>query len=159
MTLIIVLGVITFTMYRAHTFAVVVPSLTIDNVSADSITQNVELQMVVENEPSSLISLENYILNEVAQQPAPPMLQNFLTPLSSILDILYKYLHVTVLSLCLLGVNLPEHIMIIITWSTGAGCQSKQFVWAVENVWVPYSILPLLLVPYLVKRKLDRFSD
>ena len=87
------------------------------------------------------------------------MLQNFLSPLVSILDILYKYLRVTVLSLCLLGVNLPEHIMIIITWSTGAGCQSKQFVWAVENVWVPYSILPLLLVPYLVKRKLDRFSD
>ena len=159
MTLIIVLGVITFTMYRAHTFAVVVPSLTIDNVSADSITQNVELQMVVENEPSSLISLENYILNEVAQQPAPPMLQNFLTPLSSILDILYKYLRVTVLSLCLLSVNLPEHIMIIITWSTGASCRSQQFVWAVENVWVPYSTVGLLLVPYLVKRKLDRFSD
>ena len=158
-TLIIVLGVITFTMYRAHTFVVVVPTLTMDNdnVSADSMTQNVE--MVVENEPSSLISLENFILNEAAQQPAPPMLQNFLTPLVSIIDILSKYVRVTVLSLCLLVVNLPEHIMIIISWSTGAGCQSEQFVWAVENVWVPYSIVPLPLVPYLVKRKLDRFSD
>ena len=148
-------------MYRAHTFVVVVPTLTMDNdnVSADSMTQNVEMQIVVENEPSSLITLEHYILNEAAQQPAPPMLQNFFSPLSSILDILYKYLRVTVLSLCLLGVNLPEHIMIIISWSTGAGCQSEQFVWAVENVWVPYSIVPLLLVPYLVKRKLDRFSD
>ena len=159
LTLIIVLGVITFTMYRAHTFVVVVPTLTIDDdiVSAGSTLQNVE--MVVENEPSSLISLENFILNEAAQQPAPPMLQNFLSPLSSILDILYKYLRVTVLSLCLLGVNLPEHIMIIIAWSTGAGCQSEQFVWAVENVWVPWTMGVLLLVPYLVKRKLDRFSD
>ena len=114
--------------------------------------------MVVENEPS-LISLENYILNEAAQQPAPPMLQNFLSPLVLVLDILTKYLRVTVLSLCLLGVNLPEHIMIIIAWSTGAGCQSQQFVWAVEYVWVPYTMVVLLLVPYLVKRKLDRFSD
>ena len=106
------------------------------------------------------------------------MLQNFLSPLVLILDILTKYLRVTVLSLCLLGINLPEHIMIIITWSTGrrminfiyiypeiyliltgAGCQSQQFVWAVEYVWVPYTMVVLLLVPYLVKRKLDRFSD
>ena len=156
LTLIIVLGVITFTMYRAHTFVVVVPPLTLDN---DNVLTSQNVEMVVENEPSSLISLESYILNEPAQQPAPPMLQNFLSPLVSILDILYKYLRVTVLSLCLLGLNLPEHIMIIISWSTGAVCQSEQFVWAVENVWVPYSIVPLLLVPYLVKRKLDRFSD
>ena len=158
LTLIIVLGVITFTMYRAHTFVVVVPTLTInnDNVSDDPMSQNVDI--MVESEPS-LISLENFILNEAAQQPAPPMLQNFLSPLISILDILYKYLRVTVLSLCLLSVNLPEHIMIIITWSTGASCRSQQFVWAVENVWVPYSTVGLLLVPYLVKRKLDRFSD
>ena len=87
------------------------------------------------------------------------MLQNFLSPLVSILDILTKYLRVTVLSLCLLGVNLPEHIMIIIAWSTGAGCQSELFVCAVENVWVPCTMLAQLLVPYLVKRKLDRFSD
>ena len=158
LTLIIVLGVITYTMYRAHTFVVVVPPLTIenDNFSADSMSQNME--MVVENEPS-LISLENYILNEAAQQPAPPMIQNFFSPLSSIMDILSKYLRVTVLSLCLLSVNLPEHIMIIITWSTGASCQSEQFVWAVENVWLPYTMVALILVPNLVKRKLDRFSD
>ena len=157
LTLIIVLGVITFTMYRAHTFVVVSP-LTMDNgnVSAHSMSQNIE--MVAENEPS-LISMEHYILNEAAQQPAPPMLQNFLSPLSSILDILTKYLRVTVLSLCLLGVNLPEHIMIIIAWSTGAGCQSELFVCAVENVWVPCTMVAQLLVPYLVKRKLDRFSD
>ena len=161
LTLIIVLGVITFTMYRAHTFVVVVPTLTMDNdnVSADSMSQNLEIQMVVENEPSSLISLETYILNEAALQPAPPMLQNFFSPLSLILDILYKYLRVTMLSLCLLSVNFPEHIMIIIAWSTGAGCQSEQFVWAVEYVWVPCTIGAQLLVPYLVKRKLERFSD
>ena len=156
LTLLIVLGVITFTMYRAHTYVVVQP-LTMNNVSAFSMSQNVE--MMVENEPSSLISLENYILNEEAQQPDPPMLQNFFSPLSLILDILYKYLRVTMLSLCLLSVNFPEHIMIIIAWSTGAGCQSEQFVWAVENVWVPWTMVALLLVPYLVKRKLDRFSD
>ena len=155
LTLVIVLGVITFTMYRAHTFIVDVPPITNDmdmdndNVSADSVSQN---------EPS-LISVENFILNEAAQQPGPPMLQNFFSPLSLILEILSKYLRVTVLSLCLLGVNLPEHIMIIIAWSTRAGCQSEQFVWAVENVWVPWTMVALLLVPYLVKRKLDRFSD
>ena len=155
LTLIIVLGVITFTMYRAHTFVVVSPPLAVENFSVVSMSQNVEM---VENEPS-LISLENYILNEAAQQPAPPMIQNFFSPLSSIMDILSKYLRVTVLSLCLLSVNLPEHIMIIITWSTGASCQSEQFVWAVENVWLPYTIVALILVPNLVKRKLDRFSD
>ena len=155
LTLVIVLGVITFTMYRAHTFIVDVPPITNDmdmdndNVSADSVSQN---------EPS-LISVENFILNEAAQQPGPPMLQNFFSPLSLILEILSKYLRVTVLSLCLLGVNLPEHIMIIIAWSTRAGCQSEQFVWAVENVWVPCTMVAQLLVPYLVKRKLDRFSD
>ena len=159
LTLIIVLGVIIFTMYRAHTFVVVVPPTAnrqpMDN---DNVITSQNVEMVGENNPSSLISLAN-ILNEAAQQPAPPMLQNFLSPLVSILDILYKYLHVTVLSLCLLGVNLPEHIMIIITLSTGASCQSEQFVWAVENVWVPWTMVALLLVPYLVKRKLDRFSD
>ena len=115
LTFIIVLGVVGFTMYRAHTF--VVAPLTMDN-DHDSMSQNMEMVAENENEPS-LISLENYILNEAAQQPAPPMLQNFLSPLVSILDILTKYLRVTVLSLCLLGVNLPEHIMIIITWLTG----------------------------------------
>ncbi len=86
------------------------------------------------------------------------MLQNFLSPLSSILVILYKYLRVTVLSLCLLGVNLPEHIMLIIAFTTGSGCQSEQFVQAVEYIWVPWTMMAQLLVPYLVKRKMDRFS-
>ena len=164
LTLIIVLGAISFTMYRAHTFNVEVSLQPMENnISTDSTkavnqetSQNVEM---VENE-LSLISLENYILNEISQQqqPAPPMLQNFLSPLSSVLDILYKYIRVTVLSLCLLGVNLPEHIMLIIALTTGSGCQTEQFVQAVEYIWVPWTMMAQLLVPYLVKGKMDRFS-
>ena len=146
-TLIIVLGVIGFTMYRSHTFNVVVSPPPTEN--------NVEIG---ENE-LSLVSLEN-ILNETSQQqPAPPMLQNFVSPRTfSIIDILYKYLRSTGLSLCLLGVNLPEHIMLIIAITTGSGCQSEQFVQAVEYIWVPWTMMAQLLVPYLVKRKMDRFS-
>ena len=164
LTLIIVLVVISFTMYRAHTFNVEVsPPPMENNISTDSreavnqeTSQNVEM---VEND-ISLISLENYILNEIPQQqPAPPILQNFLSPLSSILDILYKYIRVTVLSLCLLGVNLPEHIMLIIAFTTGSGCQTEQFVQAVEYIWVPWTMMAQLLDPCLVKRKMDRFSN
>ena len=87
------------------------------------------------------------------------MLQNFLFPMTfSVIDILYKYLRSTLLSLCLLGVNLPEHIMLIIAVTTGSGCQSEQFVQAVEYIWVPWTMMAQLLIPYLVKRKMDRFS-
>ena len=42
-------------------------------------------------------------------------------PLTSMLDILYKYLRVTLLSLCILAGNLTEHIMIITNFASNSG--------------------------------------
>ena len=152
LTLIIVLGTISFTMYRSHTFNVV--------VSPPSMENNVKNKEENEEQNElSLVSLENILKERSRQPPAPPMLQNFLFPMTfSVIDILYKYLRSTLLSLCLLGVNLPEHIMLIIAVTTGSGCQSEQFVQAVEYIWVPWTMMAQLLIPYLVKRKMDRFS-
>ena len=146
LALIIILVVISFSMYRAHTFDVVEP------LPQPLEGQNIEMANQNSDHEISIISLEN-------QVPPCVTLQNFFPPLPSILDILYKYLRVTLLSLCILAVNLPEQILIIINFITSSGCESKQFVQAVENIWLPTSLMAQLILPYLVKKKLDRFSD
>ena len=146
LSLIIILVVITFSMYRAHTFDVVEP------LPQPLEGQNIEMANQNSDHEISIISLEN---------PGPPcvILQNFFPPLPSILDILYKYLRVTLLSLCILAVNLPEQILIVINFNKNTECESKWFVQAVEFIWLPTTMMAQLIVPYLVKKKLDRFSD
>lgn len=155
-TLIIILVVISFSMYRAHTFDVVatlpMPLQELNHQEeGETANQNSEHEI-------SIVSLNS---NETFGNMCPPpvILQNLFPPLTSILDILYKYLRVTLLSLCILAVNLPEQILIVINFNTSSGCESKQFVQAVEYIWLPTSMMAQLIVPYLVKKKLDRFSD
>ena len=152
-TLIIILVVISFSMYRAHTFDVVepLPLQEQNHQEGEPANQNSEHEI-------SIVSLNS---NETFGNMCPPpvIIQNFFPPLTSILDILYKYLRVTLLSLCILAVNLPEQILIIINFITSSGCESKQFVQAAEYIWIPTSMMAQLIVPYLVKKKLDRFSD
>ena len=160
LSLIIILVVITFSMYRAHTFDVVTPlpqPLQEQNHQEEGETANQNSEQEI-----SIVSLNsNETFGNMCPPPPPVILQNWFPPLNSILDIFYKYLRVTVLSLCILAVNLPEQILIVINFitSSGSGCESEQFVLAVEYIWLPTSMMAQLIVPYLVKKKLDRFSD
>ena len=161
LTFIIILGVVGFTMYRAHTF-VSIPPLEEHNESTpvEIVSQEI-LQNVMQEDDISNISLAQFNSNESLDIPCQPpvMIQNLFLPLYSILDVLYKYLRVTLLSLCLLAVNLPEHILIIIAFTTNSGCESEQFVQAVDYIYMPNTMIVALIVPYLVKKKMDRFSE
>ena len=161
LTFIIILGVVGFTMYRAHTF-VSIPPLEEHNESTpvEIVSQEIS-QNVMQEDDISNISLAHFNSNESLDIPCQPpvMIQNLFLPLYSILDVLYKYLRVTLLSLCLLAVNLPEHILIIIAFTTNSGCESEQFVQAVDYIYMPNTMIVALIVPYLVKKKMDRFSE
>ena len=161
LTFIIVLGVVGFTMYRAHTFVSIPPQEEHnESTPVEIVTQEI-LQNGMQEDDCSTISLgyfnSNESLNNTCQPPV--MIQNLFLPLYSILDVLYKYMRVTLLSLCLLAVNLPEHIIIIIAFTTNSGCESEQFVQAVDYIYMPNTMIAALIVPYLVKRKMDRFSE
>ena len=158
---IIVLGVVGFTMYRAHTFVSIPPQDEHNGSTPVEIVCQEILQNVIQEDDLSTISLGHFNSNEslnITCQP-PVMIQNLFPPLFSMLDVLYKYLRVSLLSLCLLAVTLPEHIMIIIAFTTKSGCESEQFVQAVDYILMPNTMIVALIVPYLVKRKMDRFSE
>ena len=157
LTLIIILVVISFSMYRAHTFDVVapLPQPQEQNHQEEGETANQNSEHEI-----SIVSLNsNDTFGNMCPAPPPVIIQNLFPPLNSILDIFYKYLRVTLLSLCILAVNLPEQILIVINFITSSGCESKQFVQAVEYIWIPTLMMAQLIVPYLVKKKLDRFSE
>ena len=162
LTFIIVLVVVGFTMYRAHTFVSILPQEEHnESTPAVEIVSQEILPNVMQEDDCSTISLGHFNSNESLNNTCQPpvMIQNLFSPLYSVLDVLYKYLRVTLLSLCLLAVNLPEHIIIIIAFTTNSGCESEQFVQAVDYIYMPNTMIVALIVPYLVKRKMDRFSE
>ena len=156
LTLIIILVVISFSMYRGHTFEVLAPL-----PQPQEQNHQEEEERANQNSEHEISVVSSLNSNETFGNMCPPpvILQNLFPPLTSILDILYKYLRVTMLSLCILAVNLPEQILIVINFITSSGCESKQFVQAVEYIWIPTTMMAHLILPHLVKKKLDRFSD
>ena len=119
-SLIIILVVIVFTMYRAHCFTEVnVSSLPLDGMEMEE-RQHSAPETETENENETVrnageegetlsIALRNYPMI----CPVPP--------LTSLLNILYKYLRVTLLSLCILAGSLTDHILIITIFSSNSG--------------------------------------
>ena len=138
LTLIIVLVVIVFTMYRAHSFSEVnVSSLPLDGMEMEE-RQHSAPETETDNDfssPDNFLRLSTTQLNEQNEtvrnageegETLSMALRNCpmicpVPPLTSMLDILYKYLRVTLLSLCILAGNLTEHIMIITNFASNSG--------------------------------------
>ena len=137
-TLIIVLVVIVFTMYRAHCFTEVnVSSLPLDGMEMEE-RQHSTQETETDNNLSSPTQLKGgndtvFVAGAETVRNAGEegetlsiALRNYpmicpVPPLTSLLDILYKYLRVTLLSLCILVGNLTDHIMIIANFSSNSG--------------------------------------
>ena len=50
------------------------------------------------------------------------------------------------------------NIVCIIDDNTDSGCESEQFVKAVEYIWLPNTMIVALILPWLVKKKLSRYE-
>ena len=132
-TMIIVLVVIVFTMYRAHTFR----EINFSSPPQDEIemeernnTSSPDSQLEEQNDNVFVAWAETETGGNVREGETLSMsLRNYpmgiiscpVPPLTSMLDILYKYLRVTLLSLCILAGNLTEHIMIITNFASNSG--------------------------------------
>ena len=143
LTLIIVLVVIVFTMYRAHTFREINVSpppqdememeermQTAPETETDNNTSSPDPQLEEQNDNVFVAWAETETVGNVGEGETLSMsLRNYpmgiiscrVPPLTSMLDILYKYLRVTLLSLCILAGNLTEHIMIITNFASNSG--------------------------------------
>ena len=137
LTLNIVLVVIVFTMYRAHSFREVhVSSLPLDGMEMEErqhSTQETETDNNFRLSPTQLKEQKETVRNAGEEGETMSIaLRNYpmicpVPPLTSLLDIIYKYLRVTLLSLCILVGNLTDHIMIITNFSSNSGqcCHEK----------------------------------
>ena len=142
LTLIIVLVVIVFTMYRAHTFREINVSTppqdeiemeerqqTAPETETDNNTSSPDSQLEEQNDNVFVAWTETETVGNAEGETISMSLKNYPTgvlscrvpPLTSMLDILYKYLRVTLLSLCILAGNLTEHIMIITNFASNSG--------------------------------------
>ena len=152
LALIIILVVIVFTMYRAHSFREVhVSSLPLDGMemeerqhstqetetdnnfsSPDTVLRLSPTQLKVQKDNVFVAGAETVRNAGEEGETISIALRNYpmicpVPPLTSLLDIIYKYLRVTLLSLCILVGNLTDHIMIITNFSSNSGqcCHEK----------------------------------
>ena len=79
-------------------------------------------------------------------------------PGNEIFRILQKYLNNTLLSLAILAVGIPENVTLIYAFITEDGCEEESFGMIADTTYLFMGIFGFL-IPYLVKKKLDRLSE
>ena len=68
-----------------------------------------------------------------------------------------KCLRLNIISLCILGLMIPENIVFIYTFMTGDVCHSESLKFVTSNIVVPFQIASSIAHPYLVRKKLHNF--
>ena len=68
-----------------------------------------------------------------------------------------KCLRLNIISLCILGLMIPENIVFIYTFMTGDVCHSESLKFVTSKIVVPFQIASSIAHPYLVRKKLHNF--
>ena len=147
---VIVFAVLGFTVFRTHQYK----KKRDNNGENDIVTEHIEL-VTIETHPSSDQVSDGLMIHEIRTENDP-----ILCPpgVGLIIQTLNKYLKNTLMSLLILSAQLPWYLTAMYGHITDSGCDDPTFRFLSEIGEYYYVLMFSILLPLLIKLKLDRLS-